>query len=149
MQPLHRNVAIKLGHLIDEQMLDLVVYFSTSRARLGGRGASICGALHAARNSCCGSTAPSGRSGSGSGIFTAALTGAAVVAAIVALGGFVHLPLSETLEKVVLIAFLVSLPVTPIAWWLWWIEDGIRLTDPTGTRRKGHWRAGSPRLSGA
>lgn len=159
MQPLHRNVAIRLGHLIDEQTLDLAVYWRhTSRYHLfdfhftrparGQRRFDLrcpaCGKELMLRLDSAERTKRIRKRYS-----TTALTGAAVAAATVALSGLVHLPLSEALENVVLIAFLLSLPVTPIAWWLWWIEDGIRLTDPTGKRRKGHWRAGSPRLSGA
>lgn len=159
MQPLRRKVSIRLGHLIGEQTLDLVVYWRyTSRYYLfdfhftrpvGGQRrfdlrCPACGEELMLRLDSVERTKRIRKR-----YLTTALIGAAVVAATVVLGGVVDWPLSETLGAVVFIAFLVSLPVTPIAWWLWWIEDGIRLTDPSGTRRKGHWRAGSPRLSGA
>ncbi|MQM27927.1 hypothetical protein [Glycomyces albidus] len=159
MQPLRRKIAIKLGHQIHEHTLDLFVYwrytshyylfdFHFTRPARGQRRFDLrcpaCGKDLMLRLDSVERTKQIRKR-----YLTTALTGSAVVAATVALGGFVHLPLPGTVEAVVLIAFLLSLPVTPIAWWLWRIEDGIRLTDPTGKRRKGHWRAGSPRLSGA
>ena len=159
MQPLHRKVPIRLGHLIDEQTLDRIVYwrytsqyhlfdFHFTRPAKGQRRFDLrcpaCGEELMLRLDSVERTKQIKKR-----YLTTALTGSSVAAATVVLGGAVHVPLPETLEAVVFIAFLVSLPVTPIAWWLWRIEDGIWLTDPTGRRRKGHWRAGSPRLSGA
>jgi len=71
---------------------------------------------------------------------TVALAGLALTAAAVVFGSLVYLPLAEPLGKAVLVAFLAGLPVTGIAGWLWWKEDGVRLLSAGEGADRDHWR---------
>lgn len=145
MRALHEENAVTIGHLVDTRELFLVAYwrqtkryqltaFAFRRPKTGTEDLSFrCSAcdqeLYVRAKSAEDTRRLRRR------YLAAALTGLAVAAVSVLFGLLVYLPLPEPLGRAVLVAFLVSLPVTGFSGWAWWNEDGFRFqSDPEHVR---------------
>ncbi|MEU6248862.1 hypothetical protein [Glycomyces sp. NPDC047010] len=154
MRELHEQSGIALGHLVDTSFFTVIVYSRETKrfaaqpvhCRRPAAGEDVaeihCGTCGEELLLRVRSVAETKRVRKRH--LAVALAGLALMAATVVFGSLVYLPLADPLGKAVLIAFLLSLPVTGIAGWLWWKEDGLRLLSATGATDQVHWRLDGP-----
>jgi hypothetical protein len=150
MRGLHDEAGVVVGHLVDTRFFTVIVYSRETRrfeltpvpCRRPADGDEVaevhCGACGQELLVRVRSVAATRRVRKR--YLTVALIGFAVAVASVVFGSLVYLPLAEPLGKIVLIAFLASLPVIGVGGWRWWTEDGLRLMSADGATDQVHWR---------